>query len=103
MTNQSPKIERAVLVYQAGIANVFAVECFNSNPFGRNAKRLLQADFRSCENFARGLGTAGVQVASAGCNMAGNVVNQPWSWSDFGPFRDQASPVFANMRERSAS
>ena len=58
------KIENAVLVYQAGIANVFSVTCFNASPFGRDAKRLIQSDFRTCESFALGLASAGVHVAT---------------------------------------
>ncbi len=71
--------KRAMLVYQAGIANVFEVQCFNLNPFGRSAKRLMQADFRSCENFAQGLGAAGYIVRTAVCNRAGDIKNQVWS------------------------
>ena len=91
------KIERAMLVYQAGIANVFAVDTFNLADFGRNAKRLMQADFRTCEAFARGLGAAGTVVLSAQCNMAGDIAQRPWSDNlEEAPFHDKFSPVVAN-------
>lgn len=73
------KFKRAMLVYQCGIANVFAVSAFNLADYGRDAVRLMQADFRACENFARGLSAAGVTVRNAACNMAGDVARQPWS------------------------
>jgi hypothetical protein len=89
----TPTLTRAVLVYQAGIANVFSVDCFNTAAFGRNAKRLMQGDFRTCESFARGLLAAGIQVASMGCNMAGDIVDAKWDDADLGPFRYSARPV----------
>lgn len=89
--------KRAVLVYQAGIANVFAVRSLNMADYGRDARRLFQADFRSCENFARGLALAGIIVRSATCNMAGDIISQPWSENmEDAPFSDQFSPVHAN-------
>ncbi|MES2367360.1 MAG: hypothetical protein V4563_15900 [Pseudomonadota bacterium] len=92
------KIERAVLVYQAGIANVFAVDCFNFVASGRTATRLLQSDFRTAEAFARGLAAAGTRVASAGCNMAGDIARCGWSADlDAQPFSDKFSPVWAGV------
>jgi hypothetical protein len=91
------KLSRAFLVYQSGIANVFAVECFNLSPFGRDARRLLQADFRTCEAFARGLGAAGVIVRSAACNRAGDIAESQWTEDlDEQPFSDKFNPVTAN-------
>ena len=88
------KIQKAVLVYQAGIANVFAVDSFNmTNSKARNARRLLQYDFRTCENYARGLAAAGCEVISAGCNMAGDIADTVWSSTDLGPFRENARPI----------
>ena len=85
----------AVLVYQAGIANVFKVGCLNMGTTGRNAKRLLQSDFRSCENFAQGLAAAGVKVASAHCNKAGDIVNEKWSTDlEDAPFFKDFRPVW---------
>jgi len=72
---KAKRVTRAVLVYQAGIANVFQVESFNMANYGRDARRLLQSDFRTCEAFARGLVAAGVRVTSAACNRAGDVAD----------------------------
>jgi hypothetical protein len=71
--------KRAALVYQTGIANVFEVKCFNLASYGREAKRLLQYDFRSCAFFARGLKEAGYIVKVLGCNMAGDITEQKWT------------------------
>ncbi len=90
------KIENAVLVYQAGIANVFAVDCFNFAASGRTETQLLQSDFRTCEAFARGLAAAGTLVASAGCNMAGNIARCGWE-QDFGPFSENCHPVWSGV------
>jgi len=92
------KVNKAVLVYQAGIANVFAVDCLNMADYGRNAVRLMQADFRACENFARGLAAAGVIVASAQCNQAGDIVDSHWSEDlEDAPFSDKFRPVFKGV------
>lgn len=88
---------RAVLVYQAGIANVFEVDCFNMADYGRNARRLLQHAFSPCEFFARGLGAAGWVVRSATCNQAGDIVSAPWSDDlEQAPFSDSFAPVHTN-------
>ena len=99
-------MQRAVLVYQAGIANVFKVDTFNmADPDGR--KRLLQGSFTTCEMFARGLGAAGVKVGSAACNLAGDIINARWSAmlddlsinadGDTPPFSDAMSPVWSGV------
>jgi hypothetical protein len=90
----SKKIARAMLVYQAGIANVFAVKSFNLADHGRDAVRLMQADFAACENFARGLSVAGVTVRNAACNKAGDIIEQTWT-DDLSeqPFREHFRPV----------
>lgn len=99
---KQPKIRKAVLVYQAGIANVFAVQSFNMADYGRDARRLLQADFRTCESFARGMAVAGVLVATAACNQAGDIISAPWSENlDEQPFSDKFSPVFAGVLSNS--
>ena len=83
----------AVLVYQSGIANVFAVDCLNVADFGRNARLLMQRDFWSCEMFARGLAYAGYKVAIASCNQAGNIATSRWTEGlEDCPFRDSARP-----------
>jgi hypothetical protein len=90
-------ITRAFLVYQAGIANVFAVDCHNLNRFGRNARRLLQGAFQPCEYFARGLAAAGVIVRTAHCNEAGDITESRWSEDlDAAPFNESFRPVHAN-------
>ena len=91
---ESVQARRIVLVYQAGIANVFEVDSLNMSDYGRNAKRLMQADFRSCENFALGMKAAGCVVATAGCNMAGDIARQKWTTDlESLPFSDKFSPV----------
>jgi hypothetical protein len=82
-------IKKAVLVYQGGLANVFEVKSFNLSDFGRNARRLIQSDFSTCEAFAKGLCVAGVTVRVAGCNQPGDIVNAKWTQDmDSLPFRD---------------
>lgn len=92
-------VKRAWLVYQVGIANVFSVRAYNLADYGREAKLLLQSDFRTCEAFARGLGAAGATVRSAHCNQAGDIIRATWSDDlDDAPFSDLFSPVTANTR-----
>ena len=91
------RVQRAMLVYQAGIANVFSVSSFNVADYGRDARRLLQSDFRTCENFARGLAAAGVIVRTAACNRAGDIADEKWSLNlEEQPFSDQFQPVSEN-------
>ncbi len=71
--------KRFVLVYQAGIANIFEVQCFNAHPFGRDAIRVYQGDFRTAEAILRGAQLAGSIVTSMACNMVGDIINQPWT------------------------
>lgn len=90
---------KAVLVYQAGIANVFEVDSFNANPAGRNAKRLLQHAFSPCEYYAQGLARAGYKVASMHCNQAGDITNAVWSEAlEDAPFEDKFKPVFHRIK-----
>ena len=92
------RIERAVLVYQAGLANVFSVEAFNMSDYGRDAKRLIQSDFDTCEAFARGLAAAGTKIVSVHCNETGDVANRTWNEElEQAPFCDSFRPVFAQM------
>lgn len=92
---------RAMLVYQGGIANVFAVECSNLSPFGRKARLLTSTDFRTAEAYARGLAAAGIPVHSAWCNLAGDITSAHWYPIDDRnpkftemPFSDQIRPVW---------
>jgi hypothetical protein len=90
-------VRRAFLVYQAGIANVFSVSAFNLAPYGRNARRLYQGDFRGALNFARGLGAAGVTVRTAHCNEAGDIAGRTWSDDlESAPFSDQLATLNLN-------
>ena len=92
------KIERAMLVYQAGIANVFAVDCFAESPVGRNTRRLFQYDFRTCENIAKGLSMAGTEVATMHCNQAGDIIDSRWSAElTDAPFSNEFRPVFSKV------
>ncbi len=79
MTNKTPKVKKAVLVYQAGIANVFAVTSYNLSDYGRDARRLLQGAFTTCADFARGLQAAGVMVKVCACNQAGDIATAHWT------------------------
>ena len=89
-----PEQTRIMLVYQAGIANVFKVNCFNVADYGRDARRLLQSDFRTCESFALGCAAVGAIVRSVHCNMAGDIISAHWAEDlDAAPFSDQFSPV----------
>ena len=95
------RVKRAVLVYQAGIANVFRVEAFNMADYGREAHLMIQADFHTCEVYARALARCGTVVRSAWCNMAGSIAGQPWKEvairsSGEGPFNDKWRPVISN-------
>lgn len=93
------KIRKAVLVYQAGIANVFAVDAFNMSDYGRGAVRLLQHSFTPCEYFARGLAAAGVKVATAQCSQAGDIASATWSEDlEAAPFSAAFCPVFSGVK-----
>ena len=89
------------LVYQGGIANVFEIRTANLGTWGREAKRILQADFRTCEIFLRGiLAGSDKNLAITGqCNMAGDIVNQNWSGDlDAAPFSDKFRPIFKGYK-----
>jgi hypothetical protein len=88
-SNRKLNMDKAVIVYQSGIANVFRVTSFNMADYGREAARLIQADFRTCENFARGLRAAGVTIRVGSCNQAGDIANSLWTAGvEDCPFRD---------------
>lgn len=92
---------RFSLVYQAGIANVFQVESWNLSPFGRNAKRLMQSDFRTCETFARGLAFGGHLVQTFACNLAGEIANSKWSDElEAQPFSEDFRPVIQSKAKQ---
>lgn len=96
-------IPYAMLVYQGGIANVFAVDYPTYAPgtgaheSPRNARRLMQSDFSSCIWFARGLAAAGTVVRTGSCNVAGDCADVQWTRGiDGTPFRDKAVNVEEN-------
>ena len=68
---------------------------FNLADYGRDAERLLQSDFRTCEAFARGLAAAGIRVGTVACNQAGDIQEATWGTAlDNAPFSDQFRPVW---------
>ena len=85
--------KRYALVYQAGIANVFQVSSFNLKDYGRDARLVMQSDFRSCECFVHGLVEAGALAYVASCNLAGGIFRANWT-EGLGdcPFRGNARP-----------
>ncbi len=88
------KVAYAMLVYQAGIANVFVVDAFTTTPEARNARRIYQGDFRGAELIAIGLATAGTAIRSAGCNMAGDIREREWTFDLTNlPFSDKFNAV----------
>lgn len=92
--NQLPKF---MLVYQSGIANVFAVDCFNLASSGRNARRVCQSSFAYAIAFAHGLGAAGAILRTASCNVAGDCADLKWEDGTEGtPFRNEATDVRLN-------
>lgn len=93
--NSELKVPYAILVYQGGIANVFAVEQF-ALIFAteRHARRLFQGDFDRAQSFAIGLGAAGTVVRTAYCNEAGDITNRPWQeTSEHAPFSPPALSI----------
>ena len=66
------EIRGAALVYQCGIANVFALNTRG----GRY--RLMQADFAACEHYARGLRDAGAQLIVFHCDEPGDISQRTW-------------------------
>jgi hypothetical protein len=72
-------IERAIILYQESITNVFAVDFVDPSKEGRGTtKRLIQSDAHTCEAFAKGLRAAGVLISSATCNEIGDVSDKQW-------------------------
>ena len=85
-----------VLVYQAGIANVFSVLAFTVKDEGRDAKRIYQGDFHTAEAQLHGMWLAGAKLGVAACNRAGDIAKAEWDTDiDEMPFRDGARPPVA--------
>lgn len=70
---------RLMLVYQAGIANLFRVASFNKGTYARDAVRVYQGDFRTAEAMARGAELAGAIVRVSACNQAGDIIDATWN------------------------
>ena len=88
---------KLVLVYQAGIANVFQIQRDGS------FKRLLQAAFNECEWFMRGAQHAGADVDVAGCNRAGDIINAAWTRDlDSLPFSEQFGCAWMQKQDSAA-
>jgi hypothetical protein len=81
-----------VIVYQAGIANVFSVESTDS---GKIRRRLMQHAFEPCEWFMRGLQYAGGDCYFACANYAGDIAGQDWDTPlSCAPFSDRMAIIF---------
>jgi hypothetical protein len=86
-----------VLVYQAGIANVFRVDSLNLSDYGREARRLYQGSFGGAVDFALGIGVTGATVRTAHCNEAGDIAQRQWSEDlNSAPFREGLIEVKVN-------
>lgn len=87
-----------VLVYQAGIANVF--ECDEAGVTQQDrgtSRRILQTDFRTAYWFVRGCGHAGAKVRTMSCNVAGDCARVDWTPGNEGtPFRENATIINMN-------
>lgn len=85
------KPRKLVVVYQAGIANVFYVDAFSQIATKRGTtQRQMQCDFRRAEDFAYGYFNAGGEVRFAACNEAGDIAERDWTTPlDEAPFAGQ--------------
>lgn len=84
------------LIYQAGIANTFKDV---SQTKRHKWLRLHQTDFRTAENFCRGLREMGAVVKVGWCNEAGDVAQGWWKFSEFeqAPFNSSFSSDFVKQ------
>jgi hypothetical protein len=77
---------RYALVYQCGLANVFAIAKHNDMPgigplsdqSASGRRRTLQGAFGSCEWFCRGLEEAGHSVLIFHCDQCGDISRLDW-------------------------
>lgn len=81
---------RLALVYQTGIANVFRCD---GHPERRT--RLMQADYGSCEWFARGAIAAGAQLEVFHADVAGDCRLAEWVDGKGDLWADQKRPPVA--------
>ena len=90
------------LVYQGGLANIFlhvpdrSLRIDRNEPVGSTREWVYQSDFRSCENFARGLIETGAVVRRAWANVAGDVALAHWHFTRFedAPFCEKFAKDF---------
>lgn len=89
---------KLILVYQAGIANVFQVQKWGFTPAMRGeTDRVYQGDFRTAEAMCRGAVYAGAQCVTMACNEAGDISDRIWTHKlAEQPFSDKFRPVFSN-------
>jgi len=71
---------KAMLVYGAGTAWVFAVQALTCGTRDRGAVLLCRGLFSECECFARGMVAAGATVRSARFTEESDPQDRPWSW-----------------------
>lgn len=92
---------RVVLVYQAGVANVFEVDCFNMRASGRSfTKRIKLGSFRECETYCQGLSDSGIIVKTVGCNQPGDISGLNWTENlEQLPFHDEFRPVDSDEKD----
>jgi hypothetical protein len=96
-TEARPTVKRAVLVYQVGIANVFAVDRWShGDPSKRRVRRLMQHAYRPCIDFARGLAAAGVMVRTAHCDECGDIADRPWTAGPGDLWRESKARITEN-------
>lgn len=68
-----------MLVYQAGIANVFRVKRLSNMASRGKTERLFQGGFRDARFFCEGMAECGAVVRTAWCNQAGDIINAEWT------------------------
>lgn len=81
-----------ILVYQAGIANLFEVDRLVRHA-DSTAVRVFQGAFRTAEAMARGVMLAGAELRIASCNIAGDCSTAEWVRGTGGtPFSYETRP-----------
>ncbi len=94
---------KLALVYQGGIANVFAVKY----PHGRRLNeswrfgvrtscvRVMQSSFYACASFCAGAHYAGAKVVTFACNHAGDIARLDWDTDlELAPFSDKITKIY---------
>ncbi len=81
-------IKRVALVYQVGLANVFQLAVGG----GGREQRVMQADYRSCELYVRGMRDAGAEVHVYHCDAAGDIAHLLWADGPGDLWREKKHP-----------